>query len=143
MNDETRPKAGLESLAGATGGSVHAASDNGTQYALLGADLVVPSTPTDATAGAQQADANTSDWDRGRLTRFITMMAASGVTFTADSCRDALLEADHPNRVGAAFMAASRAGLIVCVGVEPSRTSTRHGGLLRVWRGTGTARGDA
>jgi hypothetical protein len=113
-----------------------------TQGTLLGPDLVVPSTPVEATYGALQADENASAWDRDGAYRHLTLLATSGVEFTADAMRETghVLD-DHAGRIGGLFMAASRSGLIECVGVATSRTGSRHGGLLRVWRGTAGVRG--
>lgn len=42
---------------------------------------------------------------------------------------------DHPARWGALFQSAVRSGLIVPVGYRLSRRPSRHGGVVRVWKG--------
>lgn len=76
-----------------------------------------------------------SVWNDG-ADRVIVEMAATGTTFTADDFRVRLLvQPHHPNALGAALARAARRGVITAVGVETSRTPSRHGGLVRVWAG--------
>lgn len=70
--------------------------------------------------------ANADGWWRDCAWRAVEFLAAGGGDFTAP---------DHPNRWGALFRAAMTAGLIVPVGFTTSTRRSRHGGILRVWRG--------
>ena len=98
-------------------------------------------TPADCIDGAQQADENSDRWWRDGAYRKLVMLATSGRIFTADHLLDGLPEPDQPCCVGGLFMAASKSGLIECVGATPSRRASRHGGLVRMWRGTVGVRG--
>lgn len=80
MNENGRPKAASRTLT-ESDSTVPAATDNGMQDALLGRDLTVPPTPADALAGAVQADANASAWDRSGAYRCLLLLAASGKPF--------------------------------------------------------------
>ena len=61
-------------------------------------------------------------------------LAMDGAEFSADDVRTFARAYAGP-AVGAAFAAARRAGLIVCVGFGVSDAPSRHGGLQRRWRG--------
>lgn len=78
---------------------------------------------------------NADDWTRDSVSRAIAFLAASGRPFTTDDLRDLGADADHPNRWGAGVKAAVTAGTIECVGFTASTRPSRHGGILRVWRG--------
>lgn len=70
----------------------------------------------------------------------IGALAATGEIFTTDNLRDdpySLPEPRHSSHWGAAFSMARRQGLIRPVGYAASRTASRNGGVLRLWRGTG------
>lgn len=58
----------------------------------------------------------------------------TGSTFTADDLRAMIGEPGHPNWTGVAFNAARTLGVIVVDGFTISRTKSRHGGVVRVWR---------
>lgn len=93
--------------------------------------------PAGAYAGAELADENTEDHWRQWALREIGIMAANGLEFTADDVRTIVGEPDHPNRWGGVWLAARRSGLIEPTGqVRPSTTATRHGSLVRVWKGS-------
>lgn len=71
---------------------------------------------------------------RAALETVIRDLAATGQEFTADQVRQQVDPAS-PQLLGAAFSRAARDGIIVCVGATTSASPSRHGGLLRVWRG--------
>lgn len=82
----------------------------------------------------------TASW-AARAQRAIAQLAATGEPFAAD---DVLVECQlpaprRPQELGAAFRVAARAGVIEPVGVRPSTTTSRRGGITRVWVGTGSA----
>lgn len=82
------------------------------------------------------ADENTESHWRMEAMHHIEFLASTGREFTADNVRQAVGEPDHPNRWGAVFLAARRAGLIEPTGtIVPSTTASRHGAIVRVWRG--------
>lgn len=58
----------------------------------------------------------------------------TGWTFTADDLRDMVGEPGHPNWIGVAFNAARTLGVITVYGYTTSRSASRHGGVIRVWR---------
>lgn len=90
----------------------------------------------DALAGADAAGRNTDEWWRDGARRAVHALARTGREFTADDVRDfGVSEPDHPNRWGSLFLAASREGVIECVGARKSTRGPRHASLTRVWRG--------
>ena len=90
----------------------------------------------EAMAGADRADKNADNWWRSCALRAVETLAASGREFTADDVRDlGVPEPDQPNRWGGLFLAASRAGTVVCVGARRSTRGARNASLTRVWRG--------
>ncbi|MGH3499772.1 MAG: hypothetical protein ACRDQA_02545 [Nocardioidaceae bacterium] len=93
--------------------------------------------PDGAYDGADQADENAEDHWRDHALLVIRQLRDSGWEFTSDEVRAAGVdEPDHPNRWGGVFLAARRAGWITPTGqVRPSVTPSRHGSLVRVWRG--------
>ncbi len=75
------------------------------------------------------------DW-RDAAEVALLKLAASGRTFTANDLTIAgVPAAGHPSWWGALFMAASRCGLVVCVGYTQSGRRTRSGGSCHVWVG--------
>lgn len=98
-------------------------------------DLLAGAPPEGAYAGAEQALNNAeSGWTEAAMAE-IRAMARSGMEFTSDHLRAKISEPDHGNRIGAVFVAASKARLIEAVGARPSTWPTTHGRLIRVWRG--------
>lgn len=92
--------------------------------------------PAGAYDGVQQAEENTEDSWRRHARAELEVLARTGLTFTAEDLIKVVGAADHPNRVGAAFMSARKAGIIEPTGsVVPSTTPSRHGGVVRVWIG--------
>ena len=61
-------------------------------------------------------------------------LAGTGATFTADDVRSEVVVAS--NAVGAAFRHAARQGLIEQVGFVSSQAPSRHGAVIRSWRGS-------
>ena len=75
-------------------------------------------------------------WTDGAL-RAIEALAATGRTFSASQLRDDpynLPDPAHPSHWGAVFSRARTEGLIEPAGYAPSSTSSRKGGVQRVWR---------
>lgn len=119
-------------------GAGAASNENGAAGGLSGVSIAP--TPGEATHGAQLADQNADAGWRGDAWRALETLAWSGRPFTADDLLKLVQLPDAPCRVGGLFMAASRSGLIECVGAVPSRRASRHGGLQRQWRGAAVAR---
>jgi hypothetical protein len=93
------------------------------------------------TAGMAVAAANTApDW-ADACDEAIRVMAARGVIFqAADLIAEGLVdEPEHPNRWGAAFGRADRAGVIQACGYAQSKRATVHKSICRTWIGTGRA----
>lgn len=84
-------------------------------------------------AGEQRAlwDRNWADAAFEELER----LAAGGHDFCADDLVAEVGQPDSPGAVGAAFSSAAKSGLIRHLGYTTSRRVSRHGGLVRVWRG--------
>ena len=81
---------------------------------------------------AENADA----WWSDCAERAVSWWAEAGVPFTVNDVRElGVPEADHPNRWGALFSAMRARGVIESVGFAVSTRRSRHGGVLRVWRG--------
>lgn len=85
--------------------------------------------------GIARANANCDEWWANCFDAAVGYLASTGVPFTADDVRDLIPASDQPNRVGARFYAACRAGLIQPVGFTLSRSRSRHAGVLRTWVG--------
>lgn len=98
--------------------------------------------PYDASQHHSDADA----WWRDCASRAIDHLAGTGQPFTAADLGElGVPDPDHPNRIGALFSAARNAGTIRPVGYTTSPTKSRHGGVVRVWKGTqteGVAKGE-
>ena len=109
------------------------AAPNNTDQLIL--DFSAP-LPPGAYDGVEQAEENTEDSWRRQARQELEVLARTGLTFTADDLVKLVGAPDHPNRIGAAFMSARKAGVIVPTGmVVPSTTPSRHGGVIRCWRG--------
>lgn len=94
----------------------------------------------EALAGARQAQENTDDWWRSTAMSAVRTLAETGHPFTADDIRDlGVPEPDHANRWGGLLLAASREGLIRCVGAQRSTRGARRASLTRVWQGATAA----
>lgn len=68
-------------------------------------------------------------------TDLIERWAAEGRRFTADTLREAMRPAPHPNMVGSLFRSAARRRLIEKVADNTSRTKSRNGGHQYTWIG--------
>lgn len=79
--------------------------------------------------GARRGDPDGFDLAVGVIRR----LAWSGRTFSADTVRAETVIAS--NAIGAAFRHCHTQGLIEAVGYVTSRSPSRHGGVLRLWRG--------
>lgn len=64
----------------------------------------------------------------------IERLAASNETITADDLRKVMRPAPHPNWPGLAFSQAQAAGLIEWVAYMKSKTKSRKGSPVSVWR---------
>lgn len=92
--------------------------------------------PPGAYDGVKQAEENTEGTWRAYARHELEVLARTGLTFTAEDLTKVIGAPDHPNRIGAAFVAARKAGIIEPTGeVRPSTTPSRHGSLVRCWRG--------
>lgn len=65
-------------------------------------------------------------------------LASTGAHFDADDVRAYSKVPLTGPTIGAAFGHAAKSGLIEEVGFAKSKTVSRHGGLIRVWRGVGS-----
>ncbi|GAB3349977.1 hypothetical protein [Modestobacter lapidis] len=75
-------------------------------------------------------------WTRSCWSTAIEHLAASGVPFCSDTCREiGAPEPSHPNHIGAFFMAAAKAGIIRPVGFIQSTRRQRHAAWMRQWVG--------
>ncbi len=71
-----------------------------------------------------------------RASRVIDRLAGSGILFTAEDVAEEVGLPPHPNAMGAAILAASKANRIVWSGqVQKATRDARHCSILRVWRG--------
>lgn len=95
--------------------------------------------------GMAAADANTPAGWAAECDAAIRTLAARGEPFqAADLVAQGLVgEPDHPNRWGARFGAAARAGVIETAGVVQSKRATVHRSLCRQWVGTQITRAAA
>lgn len=86
--------------------------------------------------GTARAAGNADRWWWSCATTGLLHLASVGTEFTADALPALGIPApDHPNRVGALFIAASKAGVIRPVGFTTSGRRSRHAGVQRVWVG--------
>lgn len=70
----------------------------------------------------------------------ILELAHEGKLFTADDVMARLDRLQFPNLVGIAFHQAARKELIEAVGFASAKRRSRHGAVVRVWRGKRRAR---
>jgi hypothetical protein len=103
-------------------------------------DLLKPEfpLPPSAHAGVEAAERALAEdaWWRSCAEVGLRYLASTGDEFDAGHLAElGLPEPRHPNMLGALFRCAARDGLIEPVGVRPSVTASRRGGLVRVWRG--------
>ena len=88
--------------------------------------------------GAALADEAAGAWWRSTADAAIAAMADRGVPFTADDLFDVtgLPESTNPRALGARFLKAAHAGVIVGVGYTTSRRPGAHAAVVRVWCGS-------
>jgi hypothetical protein len=84
--------------------------------------------------GAQLALRFDPAWSE-RAAEVIRDFAASGEEFDPEDVRAVVGDPESPPAMGAAFLRASKAGLIEPVGISKSTRIQRHGGWARTWRG--------
>jgi hypothetical protein len=70
-----------------------------------------------------------------RASKAIAELTKAGDEFTADDVRAWSGPFSLPDVIGAAFSAAKKAELIRVAGVTTSKAVSRHGGVVRTWRG--------
>lgn len=130
MNGRTRPPGpGSETAAKQVTSTVSRPADNGRVATLEALSQLLRD------EGIARANANTDAWWASCFDAAVGYFASTGVPFTADDIRALVPAVDSPNRVGARFHAASRAGLIQPTGFALSRSRSRHAGVLRTWVG--------
>jgi hypothetical protein len=88
--------------------------------------------------GVKRVDANTPDAWRIACDIAIAKLASTLKPFTAEDVRATVGDPpNHPNAMGARFLAAARAGLLEKQGyTSPSRPSS-HASVIAVWCGKG------
>ena len=85
---------------------------------------------------ADEVMENADEWWKDCAGRALAWWAESGQNFTAaDVIALGMPEADSNGRMGALFRAACARGEIEPVGYQPSTQPSRHGSVVRVWRG--------
>ena len=89
--------------------------------------------------GIARANEATDQWWGSCFDTAVEYLASTRIPFTADDVREMIPAPDHPNRVGARFNAAYKAGRIAPVGYALSRSRSRHAGVLRLWSGCDAA----
>lgn len=87
--------------------------------------------------GIAQAEENTDAWWRSCCDAAIAHLATRDVPFSADHVLELIPAPDHPNRIGARFHAAVRAGVITPCGYVLSDRPSRRRGVQRLYRGGG------
>ena len=87
-------------------------------------------------AGAARIIAKEHRVWREQVADAIAGLAQTGIPFTSDAVRELVpAEPRHPNSWGAAFLIASREGVIVPAGFVSAVRKPRHSAILRVWTG--------
>ena len=75
------------------------------------------------------------DW-RESCDKAIAELAATGRAFTADDIRRLVGDPpNHPNAMGARFVAAAKAGILRKVGYQSPLRASRHASVVAIWRG--------
>ena len=95
-------------------------------------------THASSTQSDSEFGAHLDEWWVDGALRAIEDLAASGAIFSADQLRADpynIPDPSHPNHWGALFAKARAEGIVKPVGYAASRTATRNGGVLRLWRG--------
>ena len=87
-------------------------------------------------AGTSSVSAHTPDDWRSKCDRAISRLAAGRKPFTAEDVRALVGDPpNHPNAMGARFLAAAKEDLIEKVGYGKPARASRHSNPLAVWRG--------
>jgi hypothetical protein len=87
-------------------------------------------------AGASQVSDNAPSWWKQACDTAIAQHAARRQPFTAEDIRIVVGDPpNHPNAMGARFLAAAKGGLIERVGYQKPVRASRHANPLSVWRG--------
>ncbi|GAA5157180.1 hypothetical protein GCM10011366_16220 [Ornithinimicrobium tianjinense] len=84
-------------------------------------------------------NAHPDPWWRDCAERALVDLAVSGATFTIDALRQppyCVWEPQHPSSWGALTQAMLKAKYIEPVGFTTSSRASRHGSVVRLWRGT-------
>ena len=85
--------------------------------------------------GAATVEDNTPDDWRAACDNAIASLAATGQEFTAEDVRAICGDPpNHPNAMGARFLAASRSGLLERVAYRRPARATSHASVIAVWR---------
>ena len=93
-------------------------------------------------AGVDAVESRTPDWWRNLCDHVIAALAATGKEFSAVDVRALCGDPpNHFNAMGARFLAAARAGIVVRVGYRPSSRATLHAHPITIWRGAVSAPG--
>lgn len=85
-------------------------------------------------AAIAQVEAGSDDWQRSVIDEAIRAWADTGRMFSANHVRPMLPEV-RKALIGARFLAAAKAGLIVRRGYEPSNDQATHAHPVAVWIG--------
>jgi hypothetical protein len=99
------------------------------------ADEYRASLATQAKTTGQARAVNADPEGFERACQAIRALAALGRPFDAGDVRAWAGPFESPNVIVAAFSASRKARLIRSVGVAASKTTSRHGGLVRLWEG--------
>ena len=130
MNGRTRPQGpGAETATTLSESNISRHTDNSRVATLEALSQLLRD------EGIARANAAADHWWASCFDTAVGYFASTGVPFTADDVRELIPAPDHPNRTGARFHAANRAGLIRPTGFALSRSRSRHAGVLRVWQG--------
>ena len=91
-------------------------------------------------AGQALVESHQVDHWKAGIARVIALLARQAETFTNDDVRAQALERSlgeptHPNAWGAAMSTARKRGVIQAVGYTASTQVSRHGAIVRQWRG--------
>lgn len=88
--------------------------------------------------GMALTDAAAEEAWRAAADAEIRRRAATGEPFTSEDVSTSIPGTEHPHAMGARFLAARRAGLIVPTGrTGEAERASHHRGLVREWIGTG------
>lgn len=92
-----------------------------------------------ALTGIDRALAGASPWDKSTIIAAIKARAANPGAFTVEEALELagiVIDADHPNIVGAAVQSAAKLGVIERVSYTRAKRPSRAGAVVAVWLGT-------